>query len=190
MATTAELPADVRPALERLQELAARAQQGDRSVLPELRRALDADPRVWQQAGDLAAHAQAAWLSLLAGKDLLLHESVKRQAEAMREELAGPSPSRLEALLVERIVACWLQTMYADCIYAQARAPEATAAVLRELMRRQESAQKRYLASIKQLALVRKLLKPTPSPLEIATRIQAEAAAPPFRRKAAPVAVG
>jgi hypothetical protein len=155
---------------ERLRGLARRAQQGDRSVLPELRRALEADPSMWQRYGDLAAAAQQAWLDLLAGNDLLLHESVRRKQEELRAELAGASPSPLEKLLVERVVACWLQTMYSETAYALARGPDATPAVRHELMKRQESSQRRYLASIKQLALVRKLLAPGVSPAELAMR--------------------
>lgn len=154
--------------LKSLEELVCRAQRGDAAVLPELRQTLDADPTIWQAYGDLAAQAQAAWLSLLAGKDLLLAEAVRRKQEELRAELAGPEPSPLEKLLVERIVACHLQSLYADALYAQAR--QASPATLRELMRRQESAQKRYLSSIKQLALVRKLLRPSLSPLDLATR--------------------
>ncbi len=156
--------------VDRLRRLVERAQAGDQGVLPELRQALDAEPAVWRQYGDLAAQAQAAWLRLLAGPDLLLQESVERKLAELRAELAGPEPSRVEQLLVERVAACWLQTMYADALYAQAKGPEATPAVLRELMKRQESSQRRYLAAIRQLALVRKLLRPALSPLDLATR--------------------
>jgi hypothetical protein len=155
---------------ERLRELVRRAQGGDRSVLPELRRALEADPSIWQRYGDPAAFAQQSWLDLIAGEDLLLQESVRRRQQELRAELAGASPSPLEKLLVERVVACWLQAMFADTSYALAKGPNATPAVLRELMKRQESAQRRYLSAIRQLALVRKLLAPGVSPVERAMR--------------------
>jgi hypothetical protein len=41
-------------------------------------------------------------------------------------------------------------------------------------MKRQESSQKRYLAAMKQLALVRKLLRPALSPMEVAMRTVTE----------------
>jgi hypothetical protein len=151
-----------------LRELLQRAREGDYTVLPELKEALDADPTIWQTYGDLAFQARTAWLGLLAGKDLLLYQSVERKLDDQRAELAGPHPSPLEKLLVERVAACWLQTMYADALYAQARGPGATPGVLRELMKRQESSQRRYLAAIKQLALVRKLLRPSLSPVDLA----------------------
>ena len=154
--------------LGRLAELVQRAQQGDLTVMPLLREALVADPSIWQEYGDLAAQAQEAWLQLLAGTDHLLAESVRLKLAALRQELGAEGASPLEKLLIERIVACWLQTHYADALYAQARGPQSTASVRQELMKRQESSQRRYLAAIKQLALVRKLLKPALSPLQLA----------------------
>ena len=135
-----------------------------------MRHYLDAHPEVWQRGGDLARHAQEVWLDLLAGPDLLVAESVRRKLDELRAELGGPSPGPVEALLIDRVVACWLQANDADASYAQARGPGSTAAVRTELMRRQESAQRRYLASVKQLAVVRKLqagVRPTP-PLRLA----------------------
>jgi hypothetical protein len=89
-----------------------------------------------------------------------------------RAELAGPEPSPLERLLVERVVACWLQVQYADAAYAQLQSPspaQHTAA-----LKRQAGAHQRYLFSIKALATVRKLIKPALSPVELALRPLAE----------------
>jgi hypothetical protein len=154
--------------LERLQTLVKRAEQGDESSLPTLRAALDANPWIWERYGDLARQSQAAWLQLIAGPNLLLRESVERKAEQLRAELAGPEPTPLERLLVERVIACWLQVQYADAAYAQLQAPspgQHTAA-----LKRQAGAQQRYLYAIKTLATVRKLLKPALSPVDLALR--------------------
>jgi hypothetical protein len=167
---------------ERLAELVQRAQQGDLTALPLLREALEADPALWQEYGDLAAQAQEAWLQLLAGTDYLLAESVRLKLGALRRELGAEGASPLEKLLIERIVACWLQTHYADALYAQARGPHSTPSVRQELMKRQESSQRRYLAAIKQLALVRKLLKPALSPLQLALGAVGEERATPKRQ--------
>jgi hypothetical protein len=151
-----------------------------------LRQVLDADPTLWRECGDLAAQAQEAWLLLLAGPDLLLLESVRRKLDELRAELAGPDASPLERLLVERVAACWIQVHFADALYPQTRGPQVTPAVRQELMRRQESAQRRYLAAIKQLALVRKLLRPALSPLQLAQTPVDEAPAGRRARCAAP----
>ena len=145
------------PVVAGLADLVARARQGDREVLPALRAYLDDHPEVWRVVGDLAVQAREIWLDLVAGSDMLLAESIRKKMDDMRLELAGPSPTPLESLLVERILVTWLQVSHADAMAGQARGPGATAAVRQELAKRQESAQRRYLASVKQLAVVRRL---------------------------------
>jgi hypothetical protein len=156
------------PVLERLRLLVQRAEEGDEAALPELRVALDANPWCWERYGDLGRQAQAAWLELLAGSNLMLKESVGRRAELLREELAGPEPSPLERLLVERVVSCWLQTSYADAAYAQLKG--ASPAQHTAALRRQNSAQNRYLQSVRALVTVRRLLRPGLSPVDLALR--------------------
>jgi hypothetical protein len=142
-----------------------RAEEGDESVLPELRAALNVNGWVWQDYGNLGRQSEAAWLQLIAGKNLMLHESTRRKAEQLRAELAGPEPSPLERLLVDRVVACWLQVNYADAAYAQQKG--STPAQHTAALRRQNSAQQRHLQAAKALAAVRRLLRPAPSPLEL-----------------------
>lgn len=77
----------------------------------------------------------------------------------MLAELAGPSPTPLERLLVERIVASWLQTYHYDILCAQAG--NITIDQGDYMQRRQDRAHKRYLSAIKSLAVVRRLLRPS-----------------------------
>ena len=168
MSTTATEAPKQDEVLERLRRLVERAERGDETVLPELRVALDANPWVWERYGDLAKQSQAAWLQLVAGNNLLLLESARRKAEQLRAELAGPGPSPLERLLVERVVACWLQTNFADASYAQLKGngpAQHTAA-----LRRQNAAQQRYLQAMRALVTIRKLLRPGLSPVDLALR--------------------
>jgi hypothetical protein len=155
-------------------QLVRRAREGDQTVLSELRRLLDQNPRLWKCHGDLAQQAEEAWLRLAAGHDLFLHESLIRKLRDLREELAGPDPSPLEKLLVGRIVACWLQVYYADAVYAQTKDPTVPPARLRVLQSRQESSERRFQAAIKQLAVVKKLLRPALSPVDLALRPSAD----------------
>ena len=165
----------------RLEGLVSRAMRGDREVLPALRDALDRHPALARQAGDLAARAEDAWLDLLAGQDLFTAEAVRRRLAALRAELAGPQPSPLERLVVDRIAACFLQLQYADVTYALARDPGASVAALREMQRRQEGAERRYQAALRQLAVIRKLLRPALSPLQLALGPVGEERAAPKR---------
>lgn len=152
----------------RMDKLIHRAQKGDRSALPALRRVLDADPELWRRYGDLAGHAKTAWLDLLAGPDLALREAAGRKVAELEEELAGPDPSPLERVLAQRAAACWVQVNHADAVYAQAIGSGVPEAGLRELLARQESAHRKLLSAVKQLAVVRKLVKPGLSAWQVA----------------------
>ena len=80
----------------------------------------------------------------------------------LRAELGGPQPSPLERLLVERIVACWLQVLIGEDSYArQLRRGDLSWATDSYHQRRLDQAQRRYLTAIKALAQVRRLLTPT-----------------------------
>ena len=92
----------------------------------------------------------------LAGGDLFAKDSLMRHAADMEKNLAGPSPSALERLAVQRIVACWLETHYAAL-----QGPEPTGNTLKHAkfaLQLKESAEKRFHAAIKSLTLIRKML--------------------------------
>jgi hypothetical protein len=151
--------------LDLLQGLLGRAQQGDADAVPELEAALDANPWIWERYGELARQAQAAWVRLIAGSNLMLRECLERKTAALQAELTGPAPSPLEKLLAGRVVACWLQVHYADAAYAQLATT--TTAQHTAALRRQSSAHQRYLQAIKALVTVQRLLRPAPTPLQL-----------------------
>jgi len=142
-------------------------------ALAELRRLLDAHPDFWQEYADLAGQVQRRWMALLC-EDVLRTECLERKLADLKAEVTGPSPSPLERLLAERIVACWLQVQYADNAYLGLKGRCTSLTVFAAAERRMGQAQRRLLAAIKQLALVRKLLVRPPAPIEVATRLTAE----------------
>jgi hypothetical protein len=94
----------------------------------------------------------------LSGTSLLVQETLPRKMDLLREELSGPNPTPLERLLVERVVASWLHLHHLEVAYAQ---KENMSLELGSYYQRSLSAaQKRYLAALKTLALVRKLAVP------------------------------
>lgn len=148
-----------RPAGEaEVRDVLFRSRGGDLTALAELRTVLDQNPQIWRDYGNLAAHARDAWIRLIAGTDLVLKESLVRQVEAMQTELAGPAPSPLETLLIERIGATWLQVAYSDAAVAQAG--DISLKQAEHARKRQDSAHRRYLQAIATLATVRRLLPP------------------------------
>ncbi len=144
------------PGEAEVRRLLERARGGDATEMATLRAALDHHPETWRAYGDLAGHAQGAWIDLIAGVDLALKESLGRRVEALKAELAGPDPSPLETLLIDRVAACWLQVGHADA----AVVPSGPVSIPQgdHARKRQDSAQKRYLAAVGTLAMIRRLL--------------------------------
>jgi predicted small integral membrane protein len=138
---------------EDLQRLLLKAQEGDRSILPQLKAALDANPDLWQQVGDLAQHAELTMLHLVAGNDLFAREAIQRKVAELKAEWTNPSPAPLEKLLVDRVAVCWLQLHYldVDAFQTLAQDPGKTPASV-YAQRRLDSAQRRYLQAIRALA--------------------------------------
>ena len=144
-------------ALLQLQDLVQRGMQGDREVLPALRTFLDTEPALWKEVGTFVEEVERTWMQLLTGEDLVAREILLRQLQALKEEVAGPMATPLERLLIDRIALCWLQVQQADLVAAR-QGPQRAAWI----EQRQDRAQARFLAAIKALAQVRKLLTPGP----------------------------
>jgi hypothetical protein len=156
-------------ARKKIEELVRRAEQGDASVMPQLARILDMAPSMWRSYGDLGARVEATWLSMMAGQNLMLRESWRRELAELRAEVGGDAPSPLERLLAGRVAAAWMQVQCADAGAATVQGgPEEAIA-----LRRQNAAQKRLLQATRTLAVVRRLLQPRVSPVQVATRLSA-----------------
>lgn len=108
--------------------------------------------------GDFAQQTQLALIGKYSGKNLLVKETLNRKREVMAAELAGPSASPLERLLVDRVVACWLHLYHLEAIYVGKDSMALTLATFYQ--RSISAAHKRYLSAIKTLAVVRKLAVP------------------------------
>jgi hypothetical protein len=147
--------------------LLRRAERGDKSVLDSLRHVLDKNPQLWREYGDLALQAEAAVGVLACGTNLLLGEAMRRRLRELRDELGG-GRSPVEGLLVSRVLLSWMQANHYDCLAAQALVGSQR---LRELQKLQDAAHRRHLAALKTLAIVRKLMTPAPSPVQVATRL-------------------
>ena len=141
------------------QVLLKRANEGEGPALVELRELCEGHPELWAGIGNLAGHAQTALIRAIAGENTVVAEALGRRAAELRRELAGAEPSPLEWLLVGRVVACWLQLHYAEARYAQ-NLGKLTMEQGEYHQRTIDRAQKRYLAAIKALAQVRRLLTP------------------------------
>jgi len=138
--------------------LVKRARGGDETALPALRPLLKDPEAVRLLQGDLAVEAQRTLVYALSGKDLVLRECAWKKLRLLREELAGPDPTPVERLLVERVVACWLQVYYFEAMMANNLGASMDWSDFHQ--RRVDHAHKRYLSALRTLAQVRKLALP------------------------------
>ncbi len=147
----------------RVMELATRANAGEARALAEMRAVLEQHPALWDGLGDLAYQVQRAWIKRATGsaRSDITTEAIERRLSKMRKELLGPSPTKLESLLVSRIVLCWLQVQDADRRYADLLADDHSFEAGDAYQKRQDRAQRRYLQAITALAKVRKLTAET-----------------------------
>jgi hypothetical protein len=140
---------------ETLQDLLKRARKGDACALEKI---LEFPECLDALGGNLAQQAEASFVKAAAGDDIGRMGALTRKMELLRAELAGSKPTPIERLLVERVVACWLQVQDADIRYAQAR--DLSLKWYEYYQRRMSYSHKRYLSALKTLALVRKLAVP------------------------------
>jgi hypothetical protein len=176
-----KMPAETKPPdlpyAAQIQQLLARAEQGDTTVLPELQAVLDKHPEIWRACGDLAQYAEHVLLKQAAETNLLLEHSVRRYLVDLKSRLAGPDPSPLEKLLVDRVALDW-----ATVHLAEARAAGTAPAIgpfnlkSEPWEKRVDGAHRRLLHSCKVLATVRRLLGLATPPFPILGRIGPEPA--------------
>jgi len=137
----------------------ARAKQGDKDVVPELRAALEEMPELARRFGHPAEKVEQVTIEKYVGENLLAKEAISRTLQLMREELAGVNPTPLERLLAERVVATWLQLQFFEHLYFQSLM-NLTNSQDEYHQKRIDRVHKRHLSAIRTLAQVRKLLKP------------------------------
>ena len=136
------------------------ARRGNKKVLPMLRRALNEHPELVTHYGSLTLQVQENWLQLVAGKDLLLSETMRRHLDAMRNELVGANPNPLDKLLVDRILATHVQVLYFEAVETTDPTAE-NMRVARYRMDRRNQAHRQFLSAVKMLATVRNLVART-----------------------------
>jgi len=148
--------------LEWINDVIARAEEGDRDAMDLALQVHAAVPSLWPKASVLGTQAERMLLDAVVDGDrqLLTRATVERQLEAMRDELAGANPTEVERILVDRVVLCWLACQQADLDLIHRTRASVPLALGEYLQRRAERAERRLLRATKALATVRRLLIP------------------------------
>jgi hypothetical protein len=144
---------------DHLAHLVSQAQQGDTTILPVLRTLLDQVPELWHDSRVLAHQVERSWIRVLSGQDMVSQEIIEREVQALRHHLLGAQPSPLERLLVDRICACWLALQHAE-LHAAKRLNGHTVVLSTAEEHRLDATHRRFLLAVRELARVRKLLRP------------------------------
>jgi len=144
---------------DNLTQLVKRGMAGDREVLPAIRELLDRTPALWENAISLADQVERRWLQVLSGTDLVAQEVLGHQIALMKAQLAGPVPTPIEQLMVDRIIVCWLQVQQAE-LRAAERLGKSGWVLSNMEENRLDKVNRRFLTAVKSLAQVRKLLRP------------------------------
>ncbi|QDU59566.1 hypothetical protein Pan216_03960 [Planctomycetes bacterium Pan216] len=141
-------------------DAAKAANAGDREALEELRQFLDENPSIWQQAENVAQMAESSLIRLVARNDALSAEVVKRQVDELKTDLLGGCTSVVERMLVDTVVATWLELHYLRIVNTSN--PKRSVTQGNQMLKWIESAQRRHFTALKELTQIRKLL-PNPS---------------------------
>ena len=173
-----ELPQETRERLAQLRTLSDRAEAGDKEARKELRRMVrSSSEEVIGRASDLGRKMGQTLAHTAAGGDPLTEEALRAKLDLMRTEIAGEDPTALEVLLTERVVSLWMLTSLLEALIAtQYRrvvddpSERLSPSYVLQQSRILESATKRYLAAIRELARVRKLQATAP-PVQVNTQV-------------------
>jgi hypothetical protein len=105
-----------------------------------------------RQLDDLCTQAEIAWVSALAGKDIVRERAVRDEIERMKGELLGEAPSPLDRVMVSNFIVAYLANQHAAIAAAR---PAEHSAVAAARDRRAESTQRRLLLAMKGMTLIR-----------------------------------
>lgn len=130
--------------------------EGDASVLPTVRNALNLAPRLAREWGDLSFQAELKLIKE-AGGDIIDAECRRRFVAGLRRDLSLDGDSPLERLLIDRLVLCYLHLHVAEALPTDGM----DAGMTEAHQKRIDRAQRRYLAAVKSLTQVRRLLVPS-----------------------------
>jgi len=160
-----ELSDETRDRLAELRAVSEKAEAGDKDARRELRRLVRSSSlEVIGRAADIGRRAGRILADTAAGGDPLVEEALYAKLDAMRVEIAGENPTPLEVLLTERVVSLWIFTALLEVLVSaqyhkrlSAGAERSSPSYIVQQSRILDSATRRYLAAMRELARVRKL---------------------------------
>ncbi len=159
----------------RIRELAAKAQAGELTAVVEIRQLLADHPELFRRLGDLASHAQRAWINVIAGDNVELREMLIRKVGDLKRQLGAESADTAVAgLVADQVVSSWLALYYAELAESQSSPSSLKWAEFQ--LKRLESAHRRHLKSLAALAVFQRTFPRPQDTVTVADRDQSDAA--------------
>jgi hypothetical protein len=140
------------PSRAEFDALLARAEEGDSDSLRRLRMLLKTHPSIWEAVTDFPKQAEESLIKLIAGDSPFLAESLRCRLDEMRKDLRFIGDGPIERLLVERVVLSWLDLNFTQISVIESRERRTDS---RAWGQRVDRAQRRHLAAVKALRIVR-----------------------------------
>ena len=104
-----ELSEEARGSLAELRTFSEKAEVGDRKARRRLRRLVrSSSPEVIAEASDFVGRAEWMLANTISAGKPPMREAIQERMRQMRSDIVGESPTPLEVLLTERVVAGWL----------------------------------------------------------------------------------
>jgi hypothetical protein len=151
----AESKMDSRLTLEKVRQAANR---GDTRAQQAIRACVKNSPSICAEFGNATKHVEMALIDSISGGEILTSSAIARQAEKIKQELAGPAPTALVEMASQRVVVTWLALQHTEMQFLQSQKDVQWA---RYWLRRLEVADKIHRAAIGSLVLIRDLLPNT-----------------------------
>ena len=135
-------------------ELVNAARQGDRSVIPVLRRMIWENPRLAKFSGDLAGQTQLHWIDLITGQDLFYRECLLMKMAKLKQKLLAETKGTVVGeMLVDQAISTWLQLYYHED--REATSPAENIQIGEYRLKKIESAFNRHMRSLSALTALK-----------------------------------
>jgi hypothetical protein len=144
-----------------LDALCDRANNGDKSCLPEVRALLADGGRgmaLREANGSPSEWLRRHLVEKACGKNVLIKEAMEQEMDDLQADLSGPNPTPIEKLLAERASICWFIVNRYEDTYVKSSGWSIDQAEFHH--RKIDKAHARFLSALRTLAQVRKLAVP------------------------------
>ncbi len=143
------------PTKELFRHLIREAKRGDQHAAEKLKYVVRNRKEVWEPYADINCHIEVSLISMIAGKNVALSESLRLKVDDLKNSIRGKTENAVDVLLVDQIAICWLEVRYTQMAALQPQYLGRDEQYWGDKFKRANS---RYLAAIRELVDIREIL--------------------------------